>query len=118
MGLYDLLDVYIGSELMRSRPIKWSSAIGEKPEEEIIATTFETVCPSCSQLMTFELSEVVKDGDLNRVSCKNCGAGSADGKISIRRSQGLRPANDSIVIVDDDACPFQDPVEAGELKVS
>ena len=116
MSVFDLLEVQIGSEMMRARPIKWT---GEKFDKEgldengklVLPIEYESVCPKCGQLTTFLFSEI-KDG---KVSCKMCGAGPEEVKPSAPVDIKREPVEEPIIVIEGE-CPFQDPVAAGELK--
>ncbi len=68
---FDLITVTLGSEEIRARPVDWEYDENGNPGEP---TKCETTCPQCSQLMQFEVSELVAP-PYNFVVCENCGAG-------------------------------------------
>lgn len=144
MDQFQLLEIRIGNEILHARPIAWSS---EDPYEDgTKVTEYETTCPSCSQMLHFKV-EQIKDVDGDKlVDCELCGAKTDkneeverddevdsstiinhDGpdisskdikKIRPQRSEpAIKPAIKSAQDQDDE-CPFQDPVEAGELKLA
>ena len=79
MGIYDLLDVSIGGEVISARPIEWSevdAGDGIGPDDVPISVVkYNGTCPKCAQLVEFAPDEVADFGDASVVVCKNCGAG-------------------------------------------
>lgn len=111
----------------------------------ITVLKYVSTCPKCAQLMEFTPAEVAKSGDDNIVICQTCGAGpsekqKADGVTVVhvettdtytfgdnqavsaagnepkpKKEEAVKKEEITIKPTSDD-CPFQDPVEAGELR--
>ena len=144
MGVFDLVEIYVGAETMRARPTKFSAeefnndGIGSDGSQ-VYPTAFETTCPYCGQLLSFELYDIIKLDEVLHVVCPNCGSSEGAPKVgsdvNVRRITDVQSATDlpnppkkkvtksvskeePIVIVGGDECPFQDPVAAGELRTT
>jgi DNA-directed RNA polymerase subunit M/transcription elongation factor TFIIS len=112
----------------------------------ITVTKYVSTCPKCAQLMEFSSSDVVKNGEASVVICQSCGAGPSEeqradgvkvvhvetddryvfsdnqavptpGNEPAQKEEAVEEKKDKITIKPtSDDCPFQDPVEAGELR--
>lgn len=110
----------------------------------VLVIKFNGTCPKCGQLLEFIPTDVVYLGEIATVICKICGAGPTDkqkaaSSVAVQHvetmdkyvfqdnqavpTMGNQPKPKSapvkkpeITIETADDCPFQDPLEAGELK--
>lgn len=69
---YDLIEVSWGDEILRARPIEWnkdltSEDINPEEAEDVYATAYELVCPSCGGRCDFSRLDKL-------ISCDDCGS--------------------------------------------
>lgn len=135
---FALREIRVADEVLYARPVAWSREDPYDPAAEI--TKYETACPSCSQLMHFEVKDIREVEGVSYVTCTVCGA-SADETtakkdavveektvvihdtpdVSSRDIKKIRPERAEQKVAgkpDNDDCPFQDPVEAGEVRLA
>ena len=58
---YDMIDIIVNGEEIRARPTEFEMDDDDMP---VSATSWETTCPTCSQLLKFYAADVHADGSV------------------------------------------------------
>jgi hypothetical protein len=79
---YELIDVLIGNTSIKARPTGWNREIydgfgNDQFGRPVEAVSYETVCPHCSQLLSFAKDDIYEssDGTKDNIRCTLCKIG-------------------------------------------
>lgn len=121
MDKFDPKEVMLAGEIMHARPIEWD---GDVLLDETKPIRFESVCGGCGELVQFSNNEIYVIDGIPYAQCPRCDGPApnvvppsdnvASRSINVDQDSGKKTVSTPRM---DDLCPFQDPVEAGELKV-
>jgi len=126
INAYELKAVSIGDETVYARPVAWDQEDEDgfgnsKTGEPISAITWETVCPTCGQLLHFNASHVFSG---NLVVCNVCGAGAeaAEKFGDMKECQDLlsepeEVKTEAMAAMNTETMLFCNPIAEGRIKL-
>lgn len=116
INVYDRIELVVVNMDLTARPIEFQF----ENEVPIAATKYETVCPACSSMIHFTLSDTIIKDDKIYLGCPHCHKTPVAPKSGCQTTK-IEPnmifeKKERRGIIEK-GCPFVDPLELGTFKL-